>query len=142
LSDLSRIDGRRTRLLAALERLERVPVVFGRSDCLMRLADTVQAMTGVDHGARFRGRYTTEAGGYRVLKRAGFDGPIGYLTAPDGCGFAEIHPSRAQDGDIGAILRDRRWAFGVIVGDRFYPAGVGGLAILPRGRVERAFSVT
>lgn len=134
-------DGRRSRLLAAMEKLERVPVVYGKSDCLMRLAETVMAMTGVDHGARFRGRYRTETGGYRVLKRAGFDGPIDYLTSPQGCGFREIHPAEAGDGDIGAMQRDGRWAFGVIVVDKFYPATGAGMAILPRRRVERAFEV-
>jgi hypothetical protein len=137
----SRTDGRRTRLLAAMAAQERVPLRFGRSDCLMRLADTVEAMTGVDHGARFRGRYSTLRGAYRVLKQAGFDGPIAFLTSPEGAGLKEIHPSAAMDGDIGAIMQDGHWAFGHIVGGDFFPAGTEGTAILPRSRVERAFEV-
>lgn len=138
----SRADGRRTRLLAAMANQERVPLKFGRSDCLMRLSDTVMAMTGVDYGARFRGRYKTLRGGYRVLAHEGFDGPIDFLTSPNGAGLREIHPSKAHDGDIGAVMDGGHWAFGHIVGADFFPCGARGTAILRRSRVERAFEVT
>lgn len=138
---MRRKDGWRTRLLAKMAEQERQPGIYGESDCLLRLSDTVEVMLDIDFGAPFRGQYTTLEGGYRALKKAGFKGPIEFLTSPDGCGFTEIHHSEAMDGDIGAVLRDGHWAFGHIVDAYFFPALPTGTAILPRSRAEKAFRV-
>jgi hypothetical protein len=48
------------------------PVVFGRNDCCITLADTIMAAGGPDLMAGWRGRYRTEIGFRRIVLRAGF----------------------------------------------------------------------
>ena len=43
------------------------PFAWGTNDCCMFAADAVQAMTGVDHAAEYRGQYSDAAGAARLL---------------------------------------------------------------------------
>lgn len=147
---VNRRDDWRPRLLDAMAEQERMAFAYAKADCIFRLGPTCAAMLrdGALHDRiavlmdLFRGRYTTLAGAYRVLKREGFADPIDLLTSPVGCGFRESeHPSRAFDGDIGAMMQDGHWGFGHIVGANFYPAGLTGMAVLPRSRADRVFEV-
>lgn len=137
----------RPRLLGVMADQERLAFDFGTADCLFRLGPTCATMLEgpaeariTDLMARFRGRYATLRGAYRVLKHEGFADPIALLT--EGCGFAEAaHHSMAFDGDIGAMQQDGHWGFGHIVGASFFPVGLKGMAILPRSRAQRVFEV-
>lgn len=44
---------------------------WGRQDCLLFMADWVEARTGRDPAARWRGRYATQTGAVRLILRAG-----------------------------------------------------------------------
>ena len=44
-----------------------LPHVYGTRDCVLFAAGAVQALTGVDLAAKWRGKYKTEAGALRTL---------------------------------------------------------------------------
>jgi hypothetical protein len=90
---------------AFLERAAATPVVWGRFDCHLWLADWVKAAVLYDPAPEFRGRYTTPRGALRVLRREGGSEAIVARLAERG-GFGEIDPARAQRGDIGLIPSD------------------------------------
>lgn len=46
--------------------------VWGKMDCALFSAGAVEAMTGVDLMAEFRGRYSDEAGAMAVIRKAGY----------------------------------------------------------------------
>ncbi len=48
------------------------PIVFGANDCCITLADTILAAGGPDLMAGWRGRYRTQIGFQKIVKRAGF----------------------------------------------------------------------
>jgi hypothetical protein len=128
-----RVDHWRSKLLAFLDSQEREPFAYGVNDCLLMTAGAVAAVTGVDHAAPYRGRYTTLRGGKRVIGMTPLDLVASILP--------EILPVEAGDGDIAAKRESAEWSFGVIVGAHFYVRTETGLGILPRGDAEKAFRV-
>jgi len=76
---------------AALER----PFSWGEFDCCIFAADCAVAVCGVDPAERYRGKYKTEAGAKRALKKT-----HGSLDAAwDAC-FTRVAPSFIQRGDV------------------------------------------
>lgn len=84
------------RLAAYLEPLRLVPFEWGRHDCCTFAAGAVQAMTGFDAMAEFRGRYATRIGSLRALSRFG----AGALAPTLDAKFPPIGASSAQRGDV------------------------------------------
>ncbi|MBC3411275.1 hypothetical protein HU720_08155 [Pseudomonas sp. SWRI51] len=76
---------------AATER----PFSWGEFDCCLFAADCSMAICGVDPAASYRGRYTTETGAKRLLKRnhGSLEG------AWDAC-FSRVEPAFTQRGDV------------------------------------------
>lgn len=76
---------------AALER----PFSWGEFDCCLFAADCAVAVCGVDPAERYRGKYKTEAGAKRALKKT-----HGSLDAAwDAC-FTRVAPPFIQRGDV------------------------------------------
>jgi hypothetical protein len=113
------------------------PFAPGHHDCALFAAGAVQAMTGVDPAAEWRGRYTTHRGGLRVLRRAGFRDHIEVAAAL----FAEIPLAQALPGDLAAIDTGCGPALGVMQGAAIYVLKPDGLGLLPRNAATRAFRV-
>lgn len=84
------------RLAAYLEEIRACPFAWGRHDCCTFGAGAVLAMTGVDPMPEFRGRYRTQLGSVRALKRFG----AGTLDATLDTKFVRVAPSLAQRGDL------------------------------------------
>lgn len=119
----------------------REPFQWGRHDCALFAAGAVEAMTGDDPAADYRGRYTTLLGGLRLLKKSGHANHADFAASL----FEEIHPSMAQVGDLAAIKvdDDGLYALGIVQGSRIYvlrpgEAGIGTVDLLD---AERAFRV-
>jgi hypothetical protein len=110
---------------------------IGRHDCALFAAGAVEAMTGHDPAAEWRGRYTTQRGGLRVLRRAGFRDHIAAVAAQ----FPEIPVPSALPGDLAVINTDDGPALGVMQGAAIYVLGPGGLGLMPRNVAARAFRV-
>lgn len=94
---MQRLDDWEARLIAVLEAAQSRPFRLGTWDCALFAAAAVEAQTGFDGGAPFRGRYTTVIGFRRALKRAGFADQFAPFDAALG---ARVAPLQAARGDI------------------------------------------
>lgn len=130
---MARLDNWRPALIDYIDQQTREPFAYGANDCLLVVAGAVHVMTGVDHAAAYRGRYTTLSGGKRLLGCS----PLKFVGGLS----EEIHPSRARDGDIGAARSGREFAFGIFIGAHLYVQTESGMGILPRRDAIKAFKV-
>lgn len=114
------------------------PFCWGTWDCGLLAADCVQAMTGVDIAAEFRGRYTTARGARRVMR-----GSMAEMMArvSHTYGMPEIRPAMAQRGDMVMVDTPLGDALGICVGARVACAGPDGLAMLPLSAARCAWRV-
>jgi hypothetical protein len=106
----------KSRLLTYLQHAAARPFAFGTHDCALFVAGAVEAMTGVDPAAEYRGRYKTLNGGLRAIQRVGFEDHVSmacYL-------YEQIHPSLAAPGDIAVIDTAEGVALGVVQGEGIY----------------------
>lgn len=133
---MTRLPDWRSRLNAAIEAARPRPFDEDAFHCAFFAADMVEAMTGVDPAAPFRGLSRLAA--ERVLREAGVN-LVGYVARL----FAEVHPSRAALGDIAAIAGEGGPALGIVLGaEIMVPAGDGsGLGTVPLTDALRAFRV-
>lgn len=91
------------RLAAAIEAARFTEFVWGEFDCALAMADLVEAMTGTDPGARFRGRYKTARGAAGALRRYG----AGTLEATMTAVFGKPVPRAfARRGDAATVALD------------------------------------
>lgn len=60
------------RLWAAVHERRASPYAWGALDCCLYSADLIEAVTGVDLAAGFRGTYADEAGAQRILEAHGW----------------------------------------------------------------------
>ncbi|ABN75744.1 DUF6950 family protein [Cereibacter sphaeroides] len=129
----------RSRLWSEIDRQAREPFGWGRQDCAIGLAcGAVQAVTGEDVGAEWRGRYDSPGAGLRiVLKRAKSLGDFVALH------LEEQHPVFARVGDIGIVEAEGPFGEALCVVDvsRLIVQTDSGLGSLPRDRMLRAFKV-
>lgn len=113
------------------------PFVPGTHDCALFLAGAVEAMTGVDYAASYRGRYTTLRGGLRILRRDGFADHIA-LAAHH---LPEISPAEARPGDGVVVETPDGPALGLHQGEAVWVLSPQRLALVSAARVIRAFGV-
>jgi hypothetical protein len=129
--------GWRNRLKSYASASAREPFAYGRHDCALFAAGAVEAMTGHDPAADWRGRYTTLLGGLRVIRKSGHDDHIAAAAA----WFAEIPPAKAQVGDLAVVAGDDGPALGVVAGPHVWVLRPDGLGTVPLTMAERAFRV-
>lgn len=129
----------RSRLGEKIEELRRQPFVPGSRDCALFAADCVEAMTGVDLAASFRGQYATIPGAVRALREAGYDTLIDVVSEK----LTEVPVARAVFGDIAAIATDDGigWNLGVVNGETVIVMRPDGLGVVSRTLLTRAFRV-
>lgn len=84
------------RLAVYLEELRLRPFAWGVHDCCTFSSGAVEAMTGVDPMAEFRGRYRTKRGSAVALGRIG----KGTLVATMDAKLEAVEPPFAHRGDI------------------------------------------
>lgn len=106
-----------SRLLAFLLSRRHTPFQYGGHDCSLFACDAVLAMTGVDIAADFRGRYTTKAGAYKVIRAFVPSAKLENLAEERGreAGMLTyINVLSAQRGDVVLIETPTECALGVI----------------------------
>lgn len=106
---------------------------YGVHDCGLFCAGAVEAMTGVDHAAAFRGAYDDAVSAAKVLRAKG----KGTLIATVASLFDEKPPAFAQRGDI--VWNGE--AIGICFGPVALFVSDGGLTRVARAEWERTFSV-
>lgn len=128
----------RADLAAYLARVAGQPFRPGAMDCALFASGAVEAMTGADLGAPWRGQYRTLSEGRAALAAAGFADHVAFVAAH----FEEIAPARAQIGDLMIFPAARRpAALGVVQGPGAYVLTAAGLAVVDRLGALRAWSV-
>lgn len=112
-----RVERWEARLAAALEAARDQPFAWGTHDCCIWASGVRDELTGCDDTALFRGRYTTEIGALRRLRKLGWQSIEEAATALMGQPRANIF--MAQRGDI-ALIDDPAGgaleALGVVMG--------------------------
>lgn len=106
-----------TRLLSFLLSRRHTPFAWGGHDCSLFACDAVLAMTGVDIAADFRGRYTTKAGAYKVVKAFVPSAKLEDLAEARGqeAGMqCLVMPLAAKRGDIVLVETPTERALGII----------------------------
>lgn len=116
------------RLRAYLEAAARAPLVWGEHDCVLFSLGAAHAMTGVDAAENIRGKYSTELGAARLMRRLfgaanlsaaadefcrRWNGErIGVLNAQRGDiveGWVEVRPG-VRAPALGVVMLDARFA--------------------------------
>lgn len=141
---LTRLEDWPARLEAAIRAAYGRPHAWGEHDCCLFAADLVDAQCGSAIARRYRGRYRTARGARGQLKRRG---GLEALVAPIG---PEIAPAFAGRGDVVELAPDPEIAettalegagitLGICVGERVAALAPGGLALVPRAAIVRAW---
>ena len=131
-----RIEGWEQRFHAKFTEAQGREFQWGKHDCVLFAADIVEALTGIDHAAEFRGRYRTPRGALRI---------VGNLeTFPDQY-FKRIPVTRAQRGDLVFVDGDNPFggSLGVVApgGVQIATAGENGLDLVSIRRGSAAWKV-
>ena len=115
------------RLTAYLSRVAREGFAWGRHDCALFAAGAVEAVTGIDPAAAWRGRYRTLAGGLRLMRKAGHADHLAAARAL----YPEVPACRALPGDLVIVPGDGAAALGVVQGELAYVLRPDGLGLVP-----------
>lgn len=126
------------RLAAAVEAARGRAFAWGAHDCATWAFDTVAEMTGAPSAAAaWRGRYATETGAARVLRRLGNDGLESLVRAELGAPLASVRLARRGD----VVLGGTPEAVGLCAGPRAVFVGPAGTATLPMAACRLAWRV-
>ncbi|PWJ81471.1 hypothetical protein C7441_1102 [Pseudaminobacter salicylatoxidans] len=112
---------------------------WGRSDCLMTVGDAIQAVVGIDPFAEFRGRYRTEAGAARHLRRNGCENVRDVFETF--LGLEPVNRFSARRGDVGVMLINDEFTAGFICGSGFAVKQPHGLTFFPATDIVQAYKV-
>ncbi len=125
------------RLTGYLCRCARTPYQIGDHDCALFAAGAVEAVTGIDPAADWRGQYATKTCGLRMLRLAGHADHIAATAAV----LPEIDPVFAAAGDIACVAEDAtgQLALGVVQGELIYVLREDGLGLVRRATMQRAW---
>lgn len=135
---MSRLNDWDRRLARVTEKHMRMPGVWGESDCLLTVADAVEAVTGKDHAAKVRGKYSTPLGAAKLMKRRKCDTVEDVLAKL----FQPVGRLMAQRGDVGTVELDNgEIAAGYVTEYGVAVKGERGLRFVPQTALRTAFRV-
>lgn len=127
----------RQRLRAYISECRRKPFRPGQHDCALFAAGAVEALTGMDPAASWRGKYRSLKAGQAALQEAGFTDHIEAVASL----FPEVPPSLAHVGDLAVVDGDTAPALGVFQGAAVFVLRPDGMAVVDRMEVRKAFRV-
>jgi hypothetical protein len=136
---MNRTENWRPDLYQAIDAHRPHPFAWGVHDCAILTADAILAVTGRDLALGLRGRYADQAGSRAVLAEIGRANVVAILEA----NFEEIHPSKAQVGDV-AVIKTARFglATGPVVGAEVVVySSLGEVALVSLVKAVRAFRI-
>lgn len=126
---LRRMSGWEVRLDLVVDAARAEPFVWGRSDCFTFVCECIEALTGEDRAAPWRGRYATERESLRLMAKHGHS----LRQAGDWFfGSEAISARQARRGD--AVLfqsPDGRKPLGICLGAMSAARSFDGLVFLP-----------
>ena len=128
-----RISNWETALSEYINVMRHAPFEYGVNDCCMFAAGAVEAMTGVDAMAEFRGKYDSALSAAKALRDIG----NGSLEATIDAKFPEVVISQAKRGDI-ALFDD---SLGIVSGSFAWFVSDDGLERVQRADWQKTWSV-
>ena len=137
MSHPTRLPDWRPRLVDYLNRVRAEPLSYGSHDCALFAAGAVEAMTGADLAAPYRGRYTTLKGGLKRLAGEGLADHVALVRSL----LDEVPPAFAAVGDVAVIGEIGTPALGIFEGGDILVLRDAGLGIIPRAAATLAFRV-
>lgn len=136
----------RSRLTRYFTEVARRPLAYGQHDCALFAAGAVEAMTGVDLAAEFRGRYTTVVEGLDLLAAKGaadgLEGEIDHVSVLPLL-FQPVVAAFAQVGDIAVVPvpGSNLPALGILEGQHIAVLRPDGMGFVPRENALATFRV-
>jgi hypothetical protein len=130
-----RVEDWQERLWAYIDVAKGQPFVWGQRDCATWVADWRHAVTGQDAARAWRGRYKTERGALRAIRRAGFSDMADWVDSIAGGRLPS--PLLAQRGDVAMV----QGALGIVVGSRVAALSPQGVVMLPLSDAVAAWRV-
>lgn len=109
----------------------------GVHDCSLFSADMVEAMTGDDPAAAYRGQYSTVAEGKALLRADGFSDHVAFAESL----YTEVPVLQAQVGDLAVIRQFSQIGLGVVIGHSIAVAAESGIGHIPLSYAKRIFRV-
>lgn len=134
---LNRLPDWERRLALVTERHLDTPGAWGVADCLLTVADAVDAVTGTDPAAKIRGTYSSELGAAKLMRRRKCTDVEAVLAKL----FAPVGRLMAQRGDVGVVERDGELAAGFITERGLAVKVETGLTFYPQTEIKSAFKV-
>lgn len=121
-----------------------MPFAWGTNDCCLFVCDVILAMTGVDLGTDYRGKYTTAEEAAALISEATGGGGVEEL-AEQICAandMPEVEVNFAQRGDVALHDTDIGPCLGIVDHEGgTYLSESHGLLYLPRSDIRRAWRV-
>jgi hypothetical protein len=134
---MQRLHDWHARLTAYLVAAAQQPFAEGRHDCALFAAGALEAMTGEDPAAAWRGRYSSTRGGLRVLRKAGHADHLALASSL----LEPIPPAFASMGDIAAVQGEGGPALGVVTGEAVAVLTLSGMGFVPLLQAVQAWRV-
>jgi hypothetical protein len=136
---LIRSPGWERRLARVTEKHISLPGEWGVSDCLLTMADAVEAVTETDIMVKWRGKYKTEAGAAKLMKKNGCDTVEDVLR--DFFRLPPVGRLSARRGDVGIVLQGGQPTAGYVCEYGFAAKGPRGLTFHDLTDIVTAFKV-
>ncbi len=110
---------------------------WGKRDCCLFVADWLAEQTENDFAHDFRGKYTTELGAKRALKKLGFDGV--QAVASDRLGKS-VGRYQLINGDIALVKNQiNEDTLGIVWGAGVWVLGLEGAEFLPTEQITKGW---
>lgn len=138
---LTRVTNWRTALATLLAASAEATFAWGTFDCALHVCNCIRAITDVDPGSSYRGKYSDETGAIAIFGSSLATFAAG-IAASLGC--AEVSVTFARQGDVVWIDNNTEYgALGVIaLGGRFASCATDkGIVLVPMKRWKRAWMI-
>lgn len=136
---MTRVNNWPSAMWRCIEDARDVPYRVGSHDCALFALDVVEAITGVDYGEPVRGRYSTEVGSYRTIKRIGGAGlreAVSAILSAD-----PVDRPALRKGDVVLYQDERGDHLGIHTGARAVVLGPDGIAWVPMDQIAEGWRV-
>ena len=139
---MRRVPDWENRLVGTIESFRDRPFAWGVNDCCIFAGACLEAVTGLNPAAGFKGRYRTREEAEAILRGLGPGGLLGLLSRRFG---PQVMPFEAQRGDLVVAMGEGGASIGILWGGRaaFLGEAFGhrGLVTLPLGQTLSAFRI-
>lgn len=111
---------------------------YGKFDCCLFGAGAISAQTGVDIAEKYRGKYRSLKGGFKLLRKDGYKSYSDFISKH----LNEIESAAfAQVGDIGIVVTDDGEAICIIMGAFAIGVSENGLVQFQLNHINRVFRI-